>query len=109
METSPSFVVDNLIQDKDGYFSPSQKPRLGQCIIIDWTTNLSNKPPDVADKRTVIIDHIYHDSHFSIEDQDKSTEIYFDDRGGWTEIHFCKSQQRDLHYSHPVLYFQSSK
>ena len=98
------------------YFPATQPTGVGQKVLIDWSNdtrdNTGFKPPLVPDVRTVIITRL-PDEKTCISlireehepDGSHSGQLYFDSRGGWTEIRECPLQKRPLYYSHPIVKF----
>lgn len=84
--------------------------RVGQTVRIDWTgRRMSGLPKYIPDVREFQVTEIVKEHCFRGFTVGMSelgiTEIYFDTRGGWTEIIYNAEQGRNLYYSHPFIEF----
>jgi len=110
-------------QSTDFYQPIALPENVGDHVLIDWgladsclhdlDKGRSFRPPGVPDQRLFEITKIHHESYFegfTIDDPSKTiTKIFFDGRGGWTEVIFDEERQHKVHYSHPFLTFISKQ
>ena len=82
---------------------------VGQKVQIDWTQDSIYAPENVPKLREFQVTEIFHKTCFrgyTVGAPSRNiTEIYFDARGGWTEVLYDTEQERELYYSHPILTF----